>query len=844
MRLALVIASDYHQSAQLPTLSRSLEDADRFAAYLDGSDLDFSIEELSADRHFSEQFEEALREPGAPLRELIVYFAGYVVTAPGRDPSLILDGDRLGAFALPRLRRLLEETARRALVVIDAVPVAHDGAEPEQIAEAIGAALGRHGALSVLVNVSQAVDSPLANSAVGTSFTDLVVFCWDTALKSDASETELAGLDVFESMRAEAAFEAFPAARYFPGRVDFDWASGTLESDHEISGLRSTSDEELPQSGNGLGARPPPLPAFTAQQAAPMAPSAPGVLASPLPIPPEALRAAAASVTFSSVPALRVPPPPPRSAPPAAPSRSVPPPLPRSAVPPPLPRSTVPPPLSRSAPPPPPAFAVAPPWPDQPSSMLPPPWPEPPPPVTFERQPLPAFQASLVDQEEELTEPGQPFAAIAEETTLPHHGGFGDAEDTEVTGASSALRALDAYFYPPDDAAGGESLATPLPLLEATRLAAGSLQPEEPDAAGRGAAELETSESDGAALAASDSEAAGLEAESAGLEHAKGEAAELEAEAAGLERAKGEAAQNEAARSEAGPSDPALAEAVTSSDAALNDLLATEVMPAEAALPVFSDTGSSEAPTPEALTLEEALSIESLLRDTPSEPASDAAPPTGAAASEAPPIAGAEPEELPATQAATPEQEQRTTAAAPEGRAEDAESEPAFEVAPESAAPNPGRRTLPSDFVTSVLEEAGVVVGDATAGAVTDRLPSVLPPDLVPRTSLETDPGHDALTQAFPEAGVPPRKEPRGALPSDLVERALAEAGVDASELAPRGERDVLEVMDVGEAEALEARQPSYVDEDAPDPSAPLMEPEHGDLMASSALAGHVPDSA
>ena len=125
MRLALVIASDYHRSAQLPTLSRSLEDADRFAAYLDGSDLEIAIEELSADRYFPEQFEAALREPSDPPAELIVYFAGYVVTAPGRDPSLILDGDRLGAFALPRLRRLLEEMASRVLV--ECVRAVHAG---------------------------------------------------------------------------------------------------------------------------------------------------------------------------------------------------------------------------------------------------------------------------------------------------------------------------------------------------------------------------------------------------------------------------------------------------------------------------------------------------------------------------------------------------------------------------------------------------------------------------------------------------------------------------------------------------------------------------------------------
>ncbi|HEY6724302.1 MAG TPA: hypothetical protein VI197_09725, partial [Polyangiaceae bacterium] len=762
MRLALVIASDYQQSAQLPTLSRSLEDADRFAAYLDGSDLDIGIEELSADRHFSEQFEEALREPGAPLSELIVYFAGYVVTAPGRDPSLILDGDRLGAFALPRLRRLVEETARRALVVIDAVAVAHDGATPEEVAEAIGSSLGRHGALSVLVNVSASGDAAFANAGVGTSFTDLLAFCWDTALKSDASETELSGLDVFELMRAEAAFDAFPAARYFPGRVDFDWAAGGRESDHEISGLRSTSDEDLLGPGNGFDASFPqgsPLPSFSAHHSAPVAPPASGMprgaLASPFPAPPEALRAAAASVTFSNVPALHVPPPPPRSAPPPPPppARSVPPPLPSSslppppqsvfppphavppahAVPPPLPAwSTPPPPLPAALPPPLPARSVPPPV---PTRSVPPPLP-----------PLPPLHASLADQEEELTEPGQPFAAMADdaghetfavevfegETHAPtlinhvNHGGFGDAEDTEVTTASGSSRALEAHdvFAPTENPAGAS--APQADLAEAVTSSDAALSellaldvtpPEVSLAPPLPPPSAATEWSPGTAASLAD---LALSAPPPVTELTREESLSIEALLADTlpSGTSGVAGALEAPEQVA-PSE------VAGHEAELSGAAGHEAEPSEAA--------RDEAEPSEAAWDEAAPAGVAADEAEPSEAARDEAAPAGVAADEAEPSEAVRDETAPSGVAAdeVASTEVVAHAAAPTAIVS---GEPGTVTAVDLSTPSVGRRTLPSDFVTSVLEEAGVVMDGATAETAPAALPSVLPPDLVPRT--------------------------------------------------------------------------------------------------------------
>src|SRR5690606_35180909 len=190
----------------------------RFAAFLEEHDADIAIEEFTADRTFPEQFEQALREQTDRADSLIVYFSGCIITASGRDPSLILDGERLGAFALPRLRRMLEEHAQNSLVVLDAAAVVRDGAALENVVEAIGMALGRRGSVSTLVNLAE----PESVADTPSSFTDLLLFCWDTAISADDSEESLPVSELFELMQGEPGSFDFPLARCFPGQLDFD----------------------------------------------------------------------------------------------------------------------------------------------------------------------------------------------------------------------------------------------------------------------------------------------------------------------------------------------------------------------------------------------------------------------------------------------------------------------------------------------------------------------------------------------------------------------------------------------------------------------------------------------
>lgn len=217
MRLAIVIASNYQLSGQLAPIARSPEDADRFAGFLEEHDSAILIEEFAADRQLAEHIEAALEEHEGQIEQLLVYFSGYVIAVEGRDLSFILDGERLGAFGLPRLRRLIEKDAKNALVIADVAAVAPDHMTLDGVGQDFENALCDGGKANALFAIrSQAA----AARDAGTSFTDLLMFCWDTATSGDADE-EFWASDLYEAMAGEGAFADLEFAKFVKGSRDF-----------------------------------------------------------------------------------------------------------------------------------------------------------------------------------------------------------------------------------------------------------------------------------------------------------------------------------------------------------------------------------------------------------------------------------------------------------------------------------------------------------------------------------------------------------------------------------------------------------------------------------------------
>lgn len=216
MRIAVIAASSYAASRQLPELPSAEADLDILAQRLAEADAGFTVHALRAERDLVDRVEAVLGGVPAPVHELLFYFAGYLVLSEERGPALLLDGERVGTFALRRLRRLLSEKAQNAFVVLDTTVAFESAGAAKDAVAALGAGLSGPD-----VRAHRLLASRLEAGATGrspcTSLFELVLD-WH-AVKS----TPLGADALFEAMRAEASmFAELAAVEYLPGQEAFE----------------------------------------------------------------------------------------------------------------------------------------------------------------------------------------------------------------------------------------------------------------------------------------------------------------------------------------------------------------------------------------------------------------------------------------------------------------------------------------------------------------------------------------------------------------------------------------------------------------------------------------------
>jgi hypothetical protein len=216
MRLAVLAASSYAACGQLPELSSAEVDLDILGQRLAEPDAGFVVHAFKAERGLVERVESLLESAPAPVEELLFYFAGYLVSSDERGPALLLDGERLGTFAIKRLRRLLAEKARHAFVVLDTTIALESASDPRAAVAALGAALSGSEVRAHRLLASR----PDAGGTGRSACTRLIELVLDwhsvksTALGADA---------LFEAMRAEPSlFAEVPAVEYFAGPEPFE----------------------------------------------------------------------------------------------------------------------------------------------------------------------------------------------------------------------------------------------------------------------------------------------------------------------------------------------------------------------------------------------------------------------------------------------------------------------------------------------------------------------------------------------------------------------------------------------------------------------------------------------
>lgn len=154
MRLALVIRSSYAENTIVTCREAFLDNAQVFAERLALKDAAFELVTLDATRDLPETLEQLLKERAGQLESLLVHFTGYIAVKSDRGPALLLDGSRLRAFPLSRLRAALEDGAQQSLVIVNGLAVVDADQPPDLVATNVGEALSRpSGSIATLVGI-------------------------------------------------------------------------------------------------------------------------------------------------------------------------------------------------------------------------------------------------------------------------------------------------------------------------------------------------------------------------------------------------------------------------------------------------------------------------------------------------------------------------------------------------------------------------------------------------------------------------------------------------------------------------------------------------------------------
>jgi hypothetical protein len=214
MRLAVLAASAYAACRKLPELTGTSLDLDLLGQRLSEADAGFNVQAFRAERGLAEAVEQVVEEADERIESFLFFFSGYALLADERGPALLLDGERLGAFSLKRLKRLLAERTARALVVLDTVS-AFD--EPAAAAlQTLCEALHEPGSPVHLI-VSHRPDATGGERSPFTSLLELVLD-WQSARNAPLGAEEL-----YSALRAEESmFALLPATEYVPGSLPFD----------------------------------------------------------------------------------------------------------------------------------------------------------------------------------------------------------------------------------------------------------------------------------------------------------------------------------------------------------------------------------------------------------------------------------------------------------------------------------------------------------------------------------------------------------------------------------------------------------------------------------------------
>src|ERR1700690_3944676 len=281
MRLALVIRSTYGENGVVPARNAFEDTGSLVESRLSNGDVGLNVMTFPANRDLPENLDKLLGEYTGQLEILLVHFAGYLAVKPDRGPAMLLDGTRLRAFPISRLRAAIANTTAHAFVIMDVIAIAEGAVEVNDVASGLCAGL-HESTPHVAVMASVALpESHSPNQRGCFRLSDLWLLSLDAQLQR-ANGAAVLSESVVRGVQGEPlSFASLSSFDYRPSERDFVLFPGSLLDGQ--ADLEATYNRTTLQSAIVSPLQAPPAKASTAQ--APLAqanpPQDPSVQAQP-----------------------------------------------------------------------------------------------------------------------------------------------------------------------------------------------------------------------------------------------------------------------------------------------------------------------------------------------------------------------------------------------------------------------------------------------------------------------------------------------------------------------------------------------------------------------------------
>jgi tetratricopeptide (TPR) repeat protein len=244
MRVALIIRSTYAENNVVPARNAFDDTGSLVEARLSNLDGGFKVVALPADRDLPETLDRLFEGYGGKLEVLVLHFSGYLAVKSDRGLALLLDGSRLRAFPVSRLRTAIANVAEHALAIMDVVAVAEGAVDAHGVASSLGAALNESTPRISAISSVALPDHTEPSRRGCFRLTDLWLLSFEAQERcvrgaAVSSESVVRGL-----CGEPLGFANLPSFDYRPSDQDFMLIPGTLGD--ELDSTRAYNRNTLP----------------------------------------------------------------------------------------------------------------------------------------------------------------------------------------------------------------------------------------------------------------------------------------------------------------------------------------------------------------------------------------------------------------------------------------------------------------------------------------------------------------------------------------------------------------------------------------------------------------------